>query len=104
MAAVCLGEWRLHSPVVVQAPVTAGVLRGNRARFQLFGDTMNTAARMQTTGQRDKIYISAETAELLRVTRREIAGSNPGKMSSLQRAKVHLVNGKACLTRSSPID
>ena len=27
----------LHS-----APVTAGVLRGERSRFQLFGDTMNT--------------------------------------------------------------
>ena len=25
-------------------PVTGGVLRGEKARFQLFGDTMNTAA------------------------------------------------------------
>lgn len=46
-------------------PVTAGVLRGERSRFQLFGDTMNTAARMESTGTRDKIHISQETADLL---------------------------------------
>jgi hypothetical protein len=50
----------LHS-----GPVTAGVLRGERARFQLFGDTMNTAARIETSGMRDKIHISEETASLL---------------------------------------
>jgi Adenylate and Guanylate cyclase catalytic domain len=27
-------------------PVTAGVLRGDRARFQLFGDTVNTGMQM----------------------------------------------------------
>jgi hypothetical protein len=50
----------LHS-----GPVTAGVLRGDRARFQLFGDTVNTAARMESTGVRRKIHISQETAELV---------------------------------------
>lgn len=46
-------------------PVTAGVLRGERARFQLFGDTVNTAARMESNGIRNKIHISQSTADLL---------------------------------------
>ena len=50
----------LHS-----GPVTAGVLRGERARFQLFGDTMNMAARMEQTGIKNKIQISQATADCL---------------------------------------
>eukprot|EP00980_Cylindrotheca_fusiformis_P011407 scaffold2642_cov120-Cylindrotheca_fusiformis.AAC.16 len=45
--------------------VTAGVLRGQRSRFQLFGDTMNTAARMESSGERSRIQISQVTADLL---------------------------------------
>jgi hypothetical protein len=51
----------LHS-----GPVTAGVLRGERSRFQLFGDTMNTAARIESTGKRSCIHLSTETANLLK--------------------------------------
>ncbi|KAL3937168.1 MAG: hypothetical protein SGBAC_007652 [Bacillariaceae sp.] len=46
--------------------VTAGVLRGERSRFQLFGDTMNTAARMEHTGERNRIQLTQATSELLK--------------------------------------
>ena len=45
--------------------VTAGVLRGERARFQLFGDTVNTAARMESTGEVNRIQVTQATADLL---------------------------------------
>ena len=45
--------------------VTAGVLRGEKSRFQLFGDTVNTAARMESNGIRDEIHVSESTAALL---------------------------------------
>ena len=48
--------------------VTAGVLRGERARFQLFGDTMNLASRMESTGLPGRIQISYETAEQLKAS------------------------------------
>ncbi|CAB9523362.1 Receptor-type guanylate cyclase gcy [Seminavis robusta] len=51
---------------VHSGPVTAGVLRGERGRFQLFGDTVNTGSRLETTGARNRIQISKETAELVR--------------------------------------
>jgi class 3 adenylate cyclase len=45
--------------------VTAGVLRGQKSRFQLFGDTVNTASRMESTGIPNRIQASTVTAELL---------------------------------------
>lgn len=45
--------------------VTAGVLRGAKARFQLFGDTVNCASRMESTGTPCKVQISSSTAQCL---------------------------------------
>jgi class 3 adenylate cyclase len=43
--------------------VTAGALRGDKSRFQLFGDAMNTTARIETTGEPNHIHISTDTAK-----------------------------------------
>jgi class 3 adenylate cyclase len=51
----------LHS-----GPTTAGVLRGQKSRFQLFGDTVNTAARMESTGIKSRIQVSEATAALIK--------------------------------------
>ena len=76
----------LHS-----GPTTAGVLRGAKARFQLFGDTVNTAARMESNGLPNKIHVSQATADLLTaggkgfwLTQREelIEAKGKGKMQT----------------------
>jgi class 3 adenylate cyclase len=52
----------LHS-----GPVTAGVLAGDKkARVQLLGETMDTAAKIEALGKQNRIHMSEATAQLLR--------------------------------------
>jgi class 3 adenylate cyclase len=46
-------------------PVTAGVLRGEKSRFQLFGDTMTTCAKIESAGEPGRIHTSKITADML---------------------------------------
>eukprot|EP00934_Nitzschia_sp_Nitz4_P000116 Nitzschia sp. Nitz4//scaffold136_size62208//9461//13452//NITZ4_006362-RA/size62208-augustus-gene-0.6-mRNA-1//-1//CDS//3329535600//116//frame0 len=46
-------------------PVTGGVLRGERSRFQLFGDTMNVCSRVESTGTAGRIQLSYESGQQL---------------------------------------
>eukprot|EP00980_Cylindrotheca_fusiformis_P010153 scaffold2261_cov124-Cylindrotheca_fusiformis.AAC.1 len=84
--------------------VTAGVLRGERSRFQLFGDTMNTAARMEQSGKRNRIQVSQVTADLLKeagfvqwimLRGSKIPVRGKGEMQTywLRKSSAHKVNG-----------
>ena len=46
-------------------PVTAGVLRGDKARFQLFGEVVNITSQLEATSKPGRIQVSPDTADLL---------------------------------------
>lgn len=93
-------------------PITGGVLRGQKSRFQLFGDTINTASRMESNGVPNKIHISQETADELIaygceswVTEREggIEAKGKGRMRSyfVNVPQAKSIAAKSSITMSS---
>jgi class 3 adenylate cyclase len=47
-------------------PVISGIIGSQRFAFDIWGDTVNIASRMESNGQAGKIHISEEFAESLR--------------------------------------
>ena len=78
----------LHS-----GPVTAGVLRGGKCIYQLYGATVYEANRMEQTGRAGSVHVSYETAQLLRmgcwqhiiIERNDIPRSDDHAADSLQK-------------------
>jgi adenylate cyclase len=65
-------DWRVANELaleirvgVASGPVVGGVIGHRRILFDLWGDTVNTAARMESSGVPGRIHLAASTRELL---------------------------------------
>jgi class 3 adenylate cyclase/ligand-binding sensor domain-containing protein len=57
-------EWHLRIGIN-SGPLVAGIVGKNKFSYDIWGDTVNTAARMETAGKPGKINISATTQSLI---------------------------------------
>ncbi len=67
VATTTFGGRRLQLRIgVASGPVTAGIIGTHKFAYDLWGDTVNTASRMESSGLPGEIQVSPSTYELLR--------------------------------------
>ena len=69
-------------------PIVTGVIRADRPRWQLFGDTVNVAARMETNSMKGRVQATKQTVQMLR---------RPGEHTVEKRGEID-VKGKGKMT------
>ncbi len=78
---------------VHSGPIVAGVIGLRKFTYDLWGDTVNVASRMESTGEPGRIHVSANTADLIRNDfHLESRGSI--EVKSLGQVETFFVNGR----------
>jgi class 3 adenylate cyclase len=78
---------------VHSGPIVAGVIGLRKFTYDLWGDTVNVASRMESTGEPGRIHVSINTAELIRNDfKLESRGSI--EVKSLGQVETFFVNGR----------
>lgn len=78
---------------VHSGPIVAGVIGLRKFTYDLWGDTVNVASRMESTGEPGRIHVSVNTAELVRNDfHLESRGSI--EVKSLGQVETFFVNGR----------
>lgn len=74
-------------------PVTAGIIGTERLQYDVWGDTVNVASRMESSGEPGRIHVSGEMAKRLRNTE---AKERKGEMALLLRGEID-IKGKGLM-------
>ncbi|MBI4931988.1 MAG: adenylate/guanylate cyclase domain-containing protein, partial [Bacteroidetes bacterium] len=80
------GAWQLRIGIHT-GPVSAGVVGDKKFAYDIWGDTVNTASRMESSGEAGKINISGITQELIK---NKFSCQFRGKISAKNKGEIEM--------------